>query len=762
MDSARMGSQHSAAVALLLGFVLSLLPGPPSILGQDLRETDALCTADSCFVVHFQRKTFLDSWRSCKEGGGNLVTIKRKEDAGTIAQLFSSVDLRHSRTKVRVWIGLQRQPRQCSATQPLRGFSWTTGDQDTEYTNWQGEDSAGTCSAPRCVVVGYDNQKSSDNLKWVDASCMVHMDGYLCRYAYKGMCSPLWSEGAGKALYTTPFGLLSTLLTHVPPGTVATLPCLSGSKRDSSVLCTLVDDSSAGWSRDPPLCSDPPAPQDWCQVDNGGCEHFCRADAVHFYCECVDGYQLAENGHNCELLDVCERAPCKFECVPVLDSYRCACPDGYMLAPDEHGCMDVDECLQSPCEHVCVNSPGSFECRCWEGYLLDDEGVCEDADECMANPCEHACENTVGSHICHCNLGFSPVPEDTSRCQDTDECQIAGTCQQMCVNFEGGFQCYCEEGYQLMSDLFSCQKMEDDYDQSAATPPFAWATHQARLLFDPRDYDWGAEQRNTNWPPDDDRSLKLLTDPPKLVESGVIWVSTSHREDSPDALHPLAQIPVPVSPVGVMEVEWSYQAFHTTASPTTEPLPITTTHWYEDEDETTTAPPLHSTSTLLEGAWNWWNGITTFKQNLRNPEDWTLTTHPPTVPGFRRKTGDQLLSEPSELPEDGNSLNGMRPHEAAVPTQDSLTQSPAGGAGGAGEVVLEGSREKQSSAWLLLAILIPVCIFTVLMVVLGIVYCNCFGSQPRHKKAADCYHWVSGAHNKQGAPSSLVGATSHV
>ncbi|CAF91770.1 unnamed protein product, partial [Tetraodon nigroviridis] len=431
--------------------------GPSSALDLDLRETDALCTDDGCFMVHFQRKTFLESWRSCKDNGGNLAIIKRKEDAGTIGRLFASADLRHSRTKVQAWIGLQRHPRQCSATLPLRGFSWTTGDQDTDYTNWQGEDSPGACLAPRCVVVEYDAQKRSDNLKWVDGPCVAHTDGYLCHYAYGGMCPTLRSEGAGKALYVTPFHLRSTLLTLVPPGTVATLPCPSDTERESSVLCTLRDDGLARWSRDQPFCSGPPVSRHWCQVDNGGCEHFCRAAGVNFYCECAEGYQLAGNGQNCEPLDVCKESPCKFECLPISDSYRCACPDGYMLAPDEHDCMDVDECLQSPCEHLCVNSPGSFECRCREGYLLDEDGACEDADECMANPCEHACENTAGSHVCHCELGFSPIPEDPSRCQDTDECRMAGTCQQICVNFEGSFQCYCEEGHRLLPDMYSCE-----------------------------------------------------------------------------------------------------------------------------------------------------------------------------------------------------------------------------------------------------------------------------------------------------------------
>lgn len=712
-----MGSR----LVLLLGFLATLLLGPPPVLvlgqDQDLRESDALCTAEGCLVLRFQRRTFLESWRSCKEGGGSLATLKRKEDSGALGRLFSAVEMRHSR--VRVWIGLQRQPRRCS-THPLRGFSWTTGDQDTDYTNWRGEDSPGACLAPRCVAVGYDAREQGDNLKWVDGPCAVHVDGYLCHYAYSGMCPPLWSEGTGKALYATPFRLLSTLLTHVPPGTLATLPCPSDSEGVSSVSCTLSEDGSAAWSRDPPYCSDPAlASHHRCQLENGGCEHFCRAAGGHVFCECAGGYRLADNEKDCELLDVCEGAPCEFECLALPDRYRCACPEGYMLAPDEHGCVDVDECLQSPCEQLCVNSPGSFECRCREGYLPDEGGGCEDADECAEHPCEHACEDTVGSHVCHCHLGFSPVPRDASRCQDTDECRIAGTCQHMCVNFEGGFQCYCQEGYRLLSDLSTCQKVEDDdYDQSAASPSLAWATHPPGLSWE--QYEWGAED-----PPED-----RLTEVPNPPESGVIWVSTSH--DYPEVLRPSAQRPVRVDPGGEVS---------SPPPPTTEPQPMTTPHWYEggDGDNPTAASPLLSTSTLSEEMWNWGKGVATM-----NPEDGTLAPHLPRVPSFH--------GNPEELP--GDPTNRTRPGKAVAPTRESPGKSPTGGAGG---VDPEGSgSQTQSTTWQLLAILVPVGIFAMLMVVLGIVCCACVGGQLRHQKAEDCFRGMA------GAPSAPVGVASQV
>ncbi|XP_039997241.1 CD248 molecule, endosialin a [Xiphias gladius] len=782
-----MGSLMSCAAALLLNSMLALLFGVSSVLGQDLRERDALCNVDGCFVVYFQRKTFLDSWRACKEKGGNLATIKRKEDATTIATLFSTVDLRHSRAEVQVWIGLQRQPRQCTTTRPLRGFSWTTGDQDTEYTNWQKDDSPGMCTVPRCVVMGYSIQEQNDNLKWLDGSCSVPVDGYLCHYAYKGMCPALWREGAGNALYTTPFNLLSTLLTHVPFGSVATMPCPIGTKEEQSFLCMLKEDGSVGWSRDSPLCSDPHVSHNWCNQDNGGCEHFCRPAGAHVYCECAEAYQLGEDGQSCELSDVCQGAPCEFECLPLSDGYRCACPEGYMLAPDERGCLDVDECLQSPCEQLCVNAPGTFECRCREGYHPDDEGGCEDLDECMNDPCEHACENTPGSHICHCHLGFSPVPEDPSRCQDTDECQIPRTCEQMCVNYEGGFECYCEESYELMSDHYSCRKRREGDDQSAVTPPFPWVTHRPGPVWDPVEYDWNPQQSHTDWPPLEEQPLDWLTNPPRVLNSDVIWVTSAPQEELPfdSALDPLTQgaekDEEDIDNGGADRLKWGdrYQSelevlpntIYTTPPPTTSSS--TTTDLYEDDKETTTAPPFLSAFTISEGAWNGWAAQTTSSQKPGNPEDSVIDHNMPTDSSYHSEEEKEQypLRENFELPqeelgkEENDCVDCTHTQQPTVSTQLNPSRPPLSEGGQSVDILdseQEDSGQKQSSTWLLVGLLVPICIFIVVMVALGIVYCTHCAVQPRNKNVTDCYHWISGAHDKQGAPNPSAGVKTHV
>lgn len=762
-----MGLHVSSAAAPLVGCLLALVFGVSSVLSQDLRERDALCNAEGCFVVYFQRKTFLDSWRACKEKGGDLATIERKERASTIATLFSTLDLRHSRTQVRVWIGLQRQPRQCSSTHALRGFSWTTGDRDTEYTNWQREDSP-MCSVPRCVVMGYNTQEQHDNFKWLDGSCSVSVDGYLCHYAYNGMCAPLWSEGSSQALYSTPFSLVSTLLTHVPFGSVASVPC--SAKEEQSVSCLLKDDGSVGWSREFPLCSKDPVLPSWCDHDNGGCEHFCRTAGVHFYCECADGYQLADNGQSCEPSDVCDEGPCESECLPLSDGFRCACPEGYMLAADERGCLDVDECLQSPCEQRCVNALGTFQCQCWDGYQLDEQGECEDIDECMDDPCEHACENTLGSLICHCHLGFSPVPEDPTRCQDSDECQIPDTCEQMCVNYEGGFQCYCEEGYELMSDHYSCRRRGEGDDPSAITPPFSWLTNQPGPVWEAVDYDWNPQQSHTDWPPEEEPSLDWLTDPPRVFNSDVIWVTSAPQEELP--FDSMLDVPTQepeqdkgddMNNGGTDWLDWGQrpqselEVLPTTIYTTPPPKkPTTTIDWYEDdEEETTTALPFLSTSTISGGAWNWWAVLTTTSQTAGDTPAGDHST--PMSPSYRDEDEKEesewyLETESSQLPGEEEKEEMEATPSSAGPTQLSPSQ-PA---------LSDPVGSTQSSTWLLVGLLVPICIFIVVMVVLGVVYCTHCAVQPQNKSATDCYHWISGAHDKQGAPNLSAGVKTNV
>lgn len=632
------------------------------VTGQNLQEQDGVCNAEGCYSIHLQRKTFRESWRICKEKGGNLATVKRPEDASLIHELLSSGVRRGSRPRIRLWIGLQRQPRQCSATRPLRGFTWITGDQETQYTNWQRDDVSSACAAHRCVVITYNTAERSgsdvNNFKWLDGSCTVAVDGFLCRYSYQGMCPALQKEGGEPALYTTPFHLVSTVLTHIPFGTVATVPCPDGEKEDQSVLCMLREDGSVGWSKDAPLCTDT-VTKDWCEHENGGCEHYCVNTDEHYYCECSENFELGKDGRSCQLSDPCQTANCEFDCEATPQGHRCKCPDGYLLSDDGQNCLDVDECLQQPCPQVCINAPGTFECSCNEGYLPSEFGECLDVDECMEGKCDHLCENLPGSYVCRCHDGFSQNAEDPDLCKDVDECQIPNVCDQVCRNYEGGFECLCEEGYLLQEDRYYCRPIEDDVEHLTTEPADATSNEPYDLVTEASPLEWLTDSPNIDW-----------------VPTYLNWFTESEQEGD----------------VTTQEADLSEQ----------EPSHIlmdTTTSAHADSNE-------EDVKLLNEEGISYPNGDTA---DARTFEDNRLIGSTPAP-----KNRDFVMLTPA------------------------ASQTPEGTLASATE-----QHKKHDKSWLLVALLVPLCVFIVVMLALGIVYCTSCAVEPRNKSVTDCYRWTT-------------------
>ncbi|XP_054611571.1 endosialin-like [Dunckerocampus dactyliophorus] len=614
--------------------------------GARLEEKDALCHERGCYAVFLQRRTFREAGRSCRERGGTLATAHDHETADAVHRLLAGLEPQGTRVRLRLWIGLHRAPRQCSSTRPLRGFVWVTGDQEGQFTNWLREDAPGTCAAPRCVAMTVHTSESArdsvDNFKWLDGSCGLALDGFVCQYAYRGMCHPLEDEGQGPAVYSTPFHLISRMLTHVPYGSVAAVPCPPrpsdpDAPAEQTVLCMERDDGSVGWSRDAPLCGADLAPttQDWCSGDHG-CEQHCQNTDSDYYCYCSEGYTLAEDGYSCEtdpldptdppelsldsagpselprLKVACMAMGCEHDCVETSRGVRCTCPPGYQIGPDGRRCSDVDECQQGPCTQACVNAPGTFHCACHAGYEPDDEGECVDVDECEhEGRCEGTCENTEGSFRCTCHHGYQMSASRT--CEDVDECVGASPCQQQCLNYMGGYQCFCDDGYELQADRLTCRPTPDDEEYSTLTPD---PTDSAHIL----DLDHDG----------------LRTPKPKFDSN--------------------------------FDVEWLTDA------------------------------PEESNNHL-----NQWD-----------------------VASPRR-----YQTEPSPTREESKS------NEVYLKTggQEDDRQAPTEGAGAS-----EGKR-KHDKSWLLVALLVPLCVFLVVMLALGIVYCTSCAVD-KSLGLSDCYRWI--------------------
>ncbi|XP_061658527.1 endosialin-like [Syngnathoides biaculeatus] len=524
--------------------LLCLVAGGGCVAGK-LEEKDALCHPRGCLAVYVQRRTFREAGRSCRERGGTLATLHDREAADAVHRLLAVAEPQGARVRLRLWIGLHRAPRQCSAARPLRGFVWVTGDQEGQFTNWLREEAAGACAAPRCVAVTVNtaddarhDTDSGDNFKWLDGSCGLGLDGFVCQYPSKGMCPPLEDEGQGPAAYSTPFQLTSRELTHVPYGSVATLACPpepSGAEPpgEQTSVCGEREDGSVGWSRETPLCgaSVPPPSQDWCVGDHG-CQQHCQNTDSDYYCYCSEGYVLADDGYNCEpdnfgptdppelpsssdgaastepprLKAACAAMGCEHDCAETSRGVRCTCPPGYQMGPDGRHCSDVDECRQEPCPQACVNVPGTFHCVCRAGYRPDDEGECVDVDECEdEGSCEGACQNTEGSFACDCRHGYQKSGDGT--CQDVDECVGASPCQQQCLNYDGSYQCYCDDGYELQADGLGCRPTPADQEYSTLNPNPTNSAHLPDLdREDPHDAG-----------PDSD--VRRMTDVPETGES---------------------------------------------------------------------------------------------------------------------------------------------------------------------------------------------------------------------------------------------------
>ncbi|XP_042566858.1 endosialin [Cyprinus carpio] len=667
MGNRTVGKCCAAYPCLFFGLLYLFEIWSKGVIGQSLQKQDGVCNAEGCYSIHLQRKNFRESWRSCKDKGGNLATIKGPEEASMIHDLLSSGVRRGPRPRIRLWIGLQRQPRQCSATRPLRGFTWITGDQETQYTNWQRDDLAIACAAHRCVFINYNTADKSGNdkknFKWFDGSCAVAVEGFLCRYTYQGMCPALQKEGGGPALYTTPFELASTILTHIPFGSVATLPCPDGDKEEQSVLCMLREDGSVGWSKDAPLCTD--TPMDWCDQDNGGCEHYCVNSDTNYYCECSENYVLAEDGKTCQLSDPCHRANCEFECESTPQGHRCKCPEGYLLSGDGQSCLDIDECLQKPCPQECVNAPGTFECRCNEGYLPSEFGECVDVDECMEGKCIHICENLPGSYTCRCHDGFSPLEEDPEQCEDIDECKTPGICEQVCKNYEGGFECQCEEGYMLQEDNYYCRPVEEDEHLMAES---ADAT-----LNDP-----SLPELMT-----DTKLLESLTDSPSVEwhPTYLSWFTEKTEE-------------------GDVTTQSDLNEHASSNSPSSNFLMDATI-----SDDSHIDDALDEEISIAAG-----DTVDVRTSGIKGPSE--ASTSMPS-----RKWDFVMLTPPtSQIPE--------------ATLASGTEQRP-------------GDRKKHDKSWLIVALLVPLCVFIVVMLALGIVYCTSCAVNPRSKSVTDCYHWTT-------------------
>ncbi|XP_007575443.1 complement component C1q receptor [Poecilia formosa] len=415
--------------------LIFLLPLISSLEGSSGAKREMLCTPKACFVLNMEPVDFHKAQEICKDDGGYLMTLRDRKEEEDLRSLLSLVEKQHPVRVLKVWIGLKLMRKDCVLPdRPLRGFKWVSGNEDSQYSNWE-QEPPDTCITESCVRVAY-TFSDQDQMKWTPEGCRKKA-AYACKFYFQGMCPPLVLQGPGRIVYESIFikQPLKTELKLLPYGTRAGVFC--GGHETTSSRCKELDGAYA-WSPPGPFCT---LETQNCQKDNGGCAQKCRQDRGAVRCSCREGWELGEDGFSCRMMDLCRPDTCEHSCVMGEAGVSCRCPSGFRLSENQQNCSDVDECLSQACDNRgCINTPGSYRCVCGDGFRLSD-GECRHVNECEGSVCDHGCVNTGGSFSCLCQEGFR-VSGDGASCVDVDEC-AGDPCPRLltCINTVGSFSC---------------------------------------------------------------------------------------------------------------------------------------------------------------------------------------------------------------------------------------------------------------------------------------------------------------------------------
>lgn len=412
---------------------------------------EALCTSNACFTLHVNKTSFEEAQQNCVINGGQLMTVRDREEEDVVRSVLSRVQWQRHKRTVNLWIGLKRHRGNCGLDiTPLRGFKWVSGQQDSNYSNWE-QVPVSTCTQERCVQIHYITS-GQNQLEWRSSNCRGP-SFYMCKFYFKGMCKPLAFFGPGEITYTAPFSLEPQRkeMQTFPVGTYADISC-SDQQYYYSVCNSM--DGIYQWTVPGPFCQT--GEQRSCEINNGGCEHLCEQGVDTIQCACKVDYHLNEDGLSCSLKNLCTADTCEHQCVMGPFGFSCTCPEGFRLHADQRNCSDVDECQLQACHpHLCINTPGSYECACGTGYQMVD-GKCEETDGCLLLRCDHGCSRSAGTFSCHCNPGFA-LSDDGRSCLDVNECH-ARPCKFNCHNTDGSFLCSCPQGFHLADNGLTCSQ----------------------------------------------------------------------------------------------------------------------------------------------------------------------------------------------------------------------------------------------------------------------------------------------------------------
>lgn len=235
----------STGMLLLLGLL------GQSWAGAAADSQAVVCKGTACYTAHWGKLSAEEAQLRCNENGGNLATVKSEEEARHVQKALAQLLKTKAPLEAKMgkfWIGLQREKGKCTQHDlPMKGFSWVGGGENTTYSNWY-KVSKSSCVFKRCVSLILDlSLTPHPNLlpKWSDSPCGTRdapgnsIEGFLCKFNFKGMCSPLALGGPGWVTYTTPFQATTSSLEAVPFASVANVACVEKERMRSARLLSL-------------------------------------------------------------------------------------------------------------------------------------------------------------------------------------------------------------------------------------------------------------------------------------------------------------------------------------------------------------------------------------------------------------------------------------------------------------------------------------------------------------------------------------------
>ncbi|XP_029707366.1 nephronectin isoform X1 [Takifugu rubripes] len=174
------------------------------------------------------------------------------------------------------------------------------------------------------------------------------------------------------------------------------------------------------------------------------------------------------------VLSVAPRQVRSGEDVPKLPGVR-APPGLCSYGQSTHCCFgwrNVSGVCQPVCKNPCANGKcvGPDKCLCSAGYK--GRQCDEDVNECgfPGRPCSQRCVNTHGSYRCYCEAGYA-LGADGYTCSREAAC-FSMRCQFGCrVERGGSVGCTCPPGLHLAADNKTCEDVNECQLDAALCPP---------------------------------------------------------------------------------------------------------------------------------------------------------------------------------------------------------------------------------------------------------------------------------------------------